>query len=60
MSRDLADQWEREEVELARSRIVAELARLRSLGLIDADGRALTNELPDDMKPGSKTDVTTS
>lgn len=54
------DDWEREEVGLARGRIAAERSRLESLGLLDAKGRALTNEIPDDMKPGSKTDVTTS
>lgn len=41
----------------AQARVAAELLRLRSKGVIDDKGEARDDELPEDMKSGSATDV---
>ena len=33
------------------------VAELKAKGLIDADGKRVSNELPEDMRPDSPTDV---
>ena len=40
----------------AAERIHADVIELRRRGLIDAEGRRISTELPDDMKPGAQRD----
>lgn len=54
-----AAEWERQTVVAGHARVLAETERLRSLGILDEKGDLRTNELPSDMRPGSKTDVST-
>jgi hypothetical protein len=56
------EQWHRWcEQEAAKSgeRIRKAVEDLEARGIIDAQGRVLTDEWPADMRPDSKTDVTT-
>jgi len=50
--------WEARMVEQGLARVLAKTARLEQLGVIDEQGRLLTDELPADMRPESRTDVT--
>lgn len=54
-----AGAWERQTVAAGHARVLAETERLRRLGILDERGNLRTNELPADMRPGSKTDVST-
>ena len=40
----------------AAERIHADVAELQRLGIIDAEGRRISNELPADMQPGAERD----
>jgi hypothetical protein len=52
-------EWERRVMELASVRIQAARARLERLGIIDANGKLVSSELPPDMKPESDTTLET-
>jgi hypothetical protein len=52
-------EWERRVMELASVRVQSARARLERLGIIDANGKLLSNELPPDMKPESDTTLET-
>lgn len=52
-------EWEAQTLEEGYARVLEESGRLRKLGIIDENGQLLTDELPADMRPDSKTDVTT-
>jgi hypothetical protein len=51
--------WERRLNELASVRIAAARARLAQLGIIDVDGKLVSNALPSDMLPDSDTTLET-
>jgi hypothetical protein len=51
--------WQARSVEEGFARVLAERDRLRRLGIIDTKGLLVSDELPADMAPDSKTDVTT-
>jgi hypothetical protein len=51
--------WQAQSVEEGFARVLAERDRLRRLGIIDAKGLLVSDELPADMAPNSKADVTT-
>jgi hypothetical protein len=53
------EEWERRVMDLASARIAAARARLERLGIIDSDGKLVSNELPPDMLPGSDTTLET-
>jgi len=53
------EEWERRVMAMAVARIAAERARLERLGVIDAGGSLVSNELPPDMRPESDTTVET-
>jgi hypothetical protein len=53
------EEWERRVMDLASARIVAARARLERLGIIDSEGKLVSNELPPDMLPGSDTTLET-
>jgi hypothetical protein len=53
------EEWERRVMVMAAARIDAERARLERLGVIDASGNLVSNELPPDMRPESDTTVET-
>jgi len=53
------EEWERRTMELAARRITAARARLQRLGIIDADGKLVSTELPSDMLPNSDTTLET-
>lgn len=53
------EEWERRVMELASVRIQAARARLERLGVIDADGKLVSSELPPDMMPDSDTTLET-
>ena len=40
----------------AKDRIHADVLEAQRLGIIDAQGNLLSNELPDDMRPGAQRD----
>jgi hypothetical protein len=46
-------EWERRVMSLAAARLKAARARLERIGVIDADGRLVSTELPRDMLPDS-------
>ena len=46
-------EWERRLMSLASARIAAARARLERLGIIDAEGKLVSTELPSDMRPDS-------
>jgi gamma-glutamyl:cysteine ligase YbdK (ATP-grasp superfamily) len=50
---DDEEEWERRVMQLAAERIQAARTRLESMGIIDADGKPVSGELPLDMTPGS-------
>jgi hypothetical protein len=52
-------EWEARTLEEGFARVLEESDRLRKLGIIDEKGQLVTDELPADMRPDSKTDVTT-
>jgi hypothetical protein len=56
---DDEEEWERRVMELASVRIQAARARLERLGIIDADGKLVSSELPPDMMPDSDTTLET-
>jgi hypothetical protein len=47
------NEWERRVMELAAERIAAERVRLERLGIIDANGKLVSEEIPPDMLPES-------
>lgn len=53
------EEWERRLMALASTRIQAARARLERMGIIDADGRLVSSELPPDMLPDSDTTLET-
>jgi hypothetical protein len=53
------EEWERRVMALATARISAERRRLEQLGIIDANGDLVSQELPPDMLPDSDTTVET-
>jgi hypothetical protein len=53
------DEWERRVMTLAAARIVAERTRLERLGIIDAHGDLISQDLPPDMLPKSDTTLET-
>ena len=53
------EEWERRVMELAAARIAAARARLERLGIIDAEGKHVSTELPPDMLPDSDTTLET-
>jgi hypothetical protein len=52
-------EWERRVMDLASVRLQSARARLERLGIIDAHGKLVSNELPPDMKPESDTTLET-
>ncbi len=53
------EEWERRVMALAAARIAASRERLERLGVIDADGKLVSMELPPDMRPESDTTLET-
>jgi hypothetical protein len=53
------EEWERRVMELAAARIAAARARLERLGIVDAEGKLVSTELPPDMLPDSDTTLET-
>jgi hypothetical protein len=53
------EEWGRRLMQLATVRIQAARARLERLGIIDATGKLVSNELPPDMRPESSTTLET-
>lgn len=53
------EEWERRVMDLASARIAAARARLERLGIIDAQGNLVSNELPPDMRADSDTTLET-
>ncbi len=53
------EEWERRVMELASARIQAARQRLQHLGIIDAEGKLVSTELPPDMMPDSDTTLET-
>jgi hypothetical protein len=53
------EEWERRAMTLASTRIAGARARLQCLGVIDANGKLVSNELPADMLPDSDTTLET-
>jgi hypothetical protein len=53
------EEWERRVLALATARIQAARSRLERLGIVDADGATVSNELPSDMAPESDTTLET-
>jgi hypothetical protein len=51
--------WERRLMDLAAVRIAAARVRLEGLGIIDAEGKLVSTELPPDMLPDSDTTLET-
>lgn len=51
-------QWEKECVDTAEERLTVEAAELRALGILDANSRPASTELPDDMQPQATADIT--
>ena len=43
-------------MEAGMLRVRAEMAELQARGLMDSEGRLITSELPEDMRPGSGLD----
>jgi len=52
-------EWERRLMDLAAKRIAAARHRLAHLGIVDANGELVSNELPPDMLPDSDTTLET-
>ena len=53
------EEWRSRLMALASARIVAARARLQRLGIIDATGKPISNELPPDMRADSDTTLET-
>jgi hypothetical protein len=53
------EEWERRVMALAAVRIAAERVRLERLGVVDANGNLVSQELPLDMLPESDTTLET-
>jgi hypothetical protein len=53
------EEWERRVMTLAAERIASERIRLERLGIIDANGNLVSQELPPDMRADSDTTVET-
>lgn len=53
------DEWRRRLQALATARLAAARTRLEGLGIIDAKGNLVSNELPPDMLPDSDTTLET-
>ncbi len=51
------ERLEREEVASAAERVQQAIQRHRAAGIVDEKGRRISEELPPDMRPGSKTGV---
>ena len=49
------EEWDRRVMDLATARIAAERVRLERVGIIDANGDLVSQELPPDMCPESDT-----
>ena len=52
-------EWRRRLAELATARLASARARLERLGIVDADGKLVSPELPPDMLPDSDTTLET-
>jgi hypothetical protein len=52
-------EWERRLMDLAAKRIAAARLRLERLGIVDANGKLRSSELPPDMLPDSDTTLET-
>ena len=52
-------EWRRRVAELAAARLSSARARFERLGIIDADGKLTSHELPPDMLPDSDTTLET-
>ena len=52
-------EWRRRLAELAAARLSSARARLERIGIIDADGKLTSHELPPDMLPDSDTTLET-
>jgi hypothetical protein len=60
LERDEHEQeWERRVMDLASRRVSAARVRLERLGILDADGKLVSTELPADMLPDSDTTLET-
>jgi hypothetical protein len=53
------EEWERRVMALAAARIAAERTRLERLGIIDANGNLVSQDLPPDMLPEADVTVET-
>ena len=53
------EEWERRVMELASARVEAARIRLERLGIINAEGKLVSTELPPDMMPDSDTTLET-
>ena len=53
------DAWDQQEDALADARVRAAVADLKARGILDAEGRRLSKDLPPDVRDGSTTDLTT-
>jgi hypothetical protein len=53
------DEWERRVMALAAFRVQTARERLFRMGIIDADGKLVSTELPPDMLPDSDTTLET-
>jgi hypothetical protein len=52
-------EWRRRLAELATARLSSARARFEGLGIVDAEGKLVSNELPPDMLPDSDTTLET-
>src|SRR6478735_7564722 len=52
-------EWRRRLAELSIARLASARARFERLGIVDADGKLVSNELPPDMLPDSDTTLET-
>jgi hypothetical protein len=53
------EEWERRLTALASARLASARSRLERLGIIDKDGKLVSNALPPDMLPDSETTLET-
>lgn len=53
------DAWDEQEETLADARVRTAVADLKARGILDAQGRRRSKDLPPDMRDGSTTDLTT-
>jgi hypothetical protein len=60
LDRDEDEQeWERRVMKLASARIASARVRLQRLGIVDAEGKLVSSDLPADMLPDSDTTLET-